>query len=328
MRSRTHHSVDKDQPGRLAIRCGQGAQWAKARALSLSAAIISFAVMVPVARLDPDLHHDGLMSTAALAFSRLQRPHTDFFAQYGPGSPIVQSIPMFLGVPSVLGVRLMTALFVSITIFPMVDLGRSAPRSWGLEQRSTLLVAVCWFVLADFFLGVPMLPWSSVIATAGVMMSIYLISVGVQRDEEGTPDQPRRMFVAAGVVGSLLPFIRLTVGGVYLVMIVALLVLCGRSARDPRYSRFARWFVRGTAFGLVSQAVGLLLIGSLAEWFRQSVLWPLSWSAEVQEARSPIDGLSTSLGKTEVEILLIVGVGLLMFILRFAFVQPEGRTKS
>jgi hypothetical protein len=291
---------------------GRLLDWTKARSVALATGVLSFAAMLPVARLDPDIHHDGIMSTAASAFASLRRPHTDFFAQYGPANPVLQSLPVFAGLPSILGLRLMNAFFISLTIFLIVDMGRVAPKAWGLMQRSSFLAAALWFALADFFVGVTMLPWSSVIANCGVMLSIYLLVLGIDRDERSDIDRGRRTVIASGVVASVLPFLRLTTGAVYLTLVILLLVLLGRSGAAYRYQQLGRWFCRGAVAGLGGQVIALALVGSLAEWFRQSVLWPLRWKENIID---PLPFISASVDKSRFEIFLVVLFGLMLLIL-------------
>lgn len=290
----------------------------KARWAGCVSGILSFAILVPIARLDPDLHHDGIMSSAAIAVSDLQIPHIDFFGQYGPVSPVLQSLLIIVGVPAVLALRLMNALFISMSIFLLVDLGRAAPRSWGISRMSTFLAALVWLVLADFFVGVPMLPWSSVISSFGVLLSVYLITVGVRRQEEVQGENAREMFVGAGAVAALLLFTRLTVGAVFLIVIVSCLVLLGRSSTHPRYRQFARWFIYGALGTIGAQVTLLMLTGSLTEWFQQSVAWPLKWRSGAEEAFQPLAGLSGSVGKTQLEIVLALAVGMSVLLLRNA----------
>ena len=72
------------------------------------------AVFLIQARLDPDVHHDGIAFTAALANSTGLKPNLDYFSQYGPVAPIVQGLFLDIFGARLIVLRILTALMLTI----------------------------------------------------------------------------------------------------------------------------------------------------------------------------------------------------------------------
>ena len=72
-----------------------------------------------ISRFDPDPHHDGVMFTAALASALGKVPNREFFAQYGPLTPVLQGMWLDLTSPTLFNLRLLHAIILTISALLM-----------------------------------------------------------------------------------------------------------------------------------------------------------------------------------------------------------------
>jgi hypothetical protein len=246
------------------------ARSAAASIFYLVAAIILF---TPFSLIDFDPHHDGYMLAQAVAINQGGLVYLDAFAQYGPITPWFQSIFTFLfsEFPAV-GLRFSNVIVLALTVFVLADFGRNMPAWWPIKSFSARLAALIWILTADFFYSVPMLPWSSALATLLALSSIYFFGRASNKDST----RIRLIYFSlAGAMAGLTIFTRVNVGLPLLAVVVGLAVLAflGKIRIQKAY-----YF----AFGFLG-AVSLILVilsttGSLEEAIKQSLLWPLQWS--------------------------------------------------
>ena len=270
----------------------------------------AFVILLPFSRLDPDLHHDGLMSTGAIAIRDGLIPHRDFFAQYGPVVPIVQSIPLFFGLPGVFGIRLLNAALIAGSIGLLIDLPRIAPSSAGINRRAAVLASFTWLILADVFSGVPMLPWTSVLATFQVVLTIWLLLRSVESSDQVTTFRPT-FLVLAGLVTSSIFFTRITVGAVFVIMtvIVALALMIRKGTTDV--SRAGKIFLSAVIGGFLVSLSMLILTGAISSWFEQSIAWPSRWRHSANQNYRPTDVILSSTSNVFLEVALLILIGAL-----------------
>jgi hypothetical protein len=241
-------------------------------------ALATFLVLIPVARLDFDRHHDGYMLAQAMAVHEGAAIHRDAFAQYGPVTPWLQSLALYLPTGPGLALRLFTALVIAATVFMMADLGRATPSSWPIRRWPALLAAFSWVVLADFWLGIPMLPWASVLAAAFGVAVLYCFGTSARQAQLGKPTSTKIAAFSGGLVAGIIPFTRLNAG----IMVIALLIVIGAGValRGRALTRqIPAWGLAGAALSFSGVVVALILTGSLRFFWQQSVLWPLRWSS-------------------------------------------------
>lgn len=252
---------------------------------SVGIAILAVVVSAPFARLDFDPHHDGVMVAAAVAVRDGLVVQRDVFAQYGPVTPLLQGWFLKVGLDPTLGIRLLNVLVIGLVAFAIADLGRKMPGFWPVSLSAGRWASLAWIVLADFFLWVPQLPWSSTIAAAMTAWALLLVgrSLNSLRDETRLPWQVPA--VAAGAVIALLPFTRLNVGlatvaAGSLVAVLAVVVI-------PTTRRLAGWIAGGWLTCTLLVAGLLLLKNALLPWWQQAVLWPWSWVGLVGSQLGP-----------------------------------------
>jgi hypothetical protein len=236
----------------------------------------TFLVMWSFGRLDFDRHHDGYMLAQAIAVHQGGSIQADVFAQYGPVLPWLQSAALYLPLGPALALRALNAVFVSVTVFLLADMGRSTPRDWPVSPAVGWWAAVVWVVLADFWLATPMLPWSSTLSALLSVATLYFLTRALRHAEDGEVRAASLSGLAGGLFLGVIPFTRINVGvsAVAVCFVVAGLIYVGeRSSRGA----VAKLFVLGTFLSSVAVVLVLFLTSSLADFYAQSVLWPITW---------------------------------------------------
>lgn len=150
-------------------------------AWSLAISLLALVSAIPFALLDFDAHHDGLMATAAVAVRDGYRIHAEVFSQYGPVTSWLQGLAATLISQPAVAIRILNVVAIAITAFAVAELGRRMPRAWPVSRSASRWAAFSWIVVADYFLWVPMLPWSSVLAVAMASVALLLIMRGLAR---------------------------------------------------------------------------------------------------------------------------------------------------
>lgn len=242
-------------------------------AVSLGFLGVALILYTPFSLIDFDPHHDGYMLAQAIALNDGGLIHLDAFAQYGPMTPWFQSIFtwMFSEVPAI-GLRLSNVVVLALTTFVIADFGRNMPSWWPIKQFSGRLAALIWLLTADFFYGVPMLPWSSALATFFALSSIYFF--GRASNQPNT--QVRTVyFCLAGSLAAATTLTRINVGLPLLALVLVLTLIA--IIKKVRIFRSPYFLISYAAFSVF--AIGLLATtNSLNAAFEQAVLWPLRWS--------------------------------------------------
>jgi len=116
-------------------------------------------------RFDPDIHHDGIMFTPAVAFSEGLLPNRDVFAYYGPGSPIIQGLAIRILGANVYSLRILGAAVFALS-FTLVFylLKKKFSASWALT-----------FTLLGAIPAASILPWSTAFTTLANLICLTLL---------------------------------------------------------------------------------------------------------------------------------------------------------
>jgi hypothetical protein len=241
-------------------------------------AVASSLLLWPFARLDFDRHHDGYMLAQAIAVHQGASVHADVFAQYGPVTPWVQSLALFLPIAPGLALRTFNVTFIALTVFFLADMGRKTPRNWPVSRAVGWWAAIAWIVLADLWIGIPMLPWSSTLAALFSVATLYLFTRSLRCAEDGRPRQASVAALSSGIVLGLMPFTRINVGlsAVAVCLVVAALKLfAGGADRRP-----AMVLVFGMFLSMSIVAVVLVGTNSLKDFYYQAIEWPLTFGRD------------------------------------------------
>jgi hypothetical protein len=137
------------------------------------------------------------MFAAAVAVSQGDLPNRDAFAQYGPVTPLLQGVWLFLTSPTVLSMRRLSVIFILLISVLMYHLLKKVA-----GRTLALLLNAAWVLTGPFGL-----PWSSLITTALSLSVIALIGSAI------SPSQSARKqsiyFIAAGFISAVGIFTRI-----------------------------------------------------------------------------------------------------------------------
>jgi hypothetical protein len=245
-------------------------------------AAASFLLLWPFARLDFDRYHDGYMLAQAIAVHGGASIQGDVFAQYGPVTPWIQSIALFLPIGPGLALRTINVVFIAVTVLLLADMGRNSPRGWPITRAVGWWAAITWLVLADVWIGIPMLPWSSTLCAMFSVATLYLLMRSMRYAQDGRSRAASAAAVFGGVFLGLMPFTRITVGvsAVAVCLVLAVLILFRGAGAQKR---LATIFMLGILVSAVIVVAALAGTGSVGDFYQQSIRWPLTWRQNATE---------------------------------------------
>lgn len=241
------------------------------------------------ARLDPEIHHDGIMLGAAVGVSEGGIPNKDVFTQYGPLTPFLQGFWLFLTEPTLLSLRIFTAIQLALCgaiLFWLLRPILSAPYSAA--------VSIAWSLSYPFFILPMNLPWASVLTTL-----IALVAMLVLRDVRDKGDSSYRFAIvsallALGIFARIHMIIPLCILGLYLVVFW----------RKTGNSKPLKVWALCSIATLTVVFFILYRFDALDEFFYQCIVWPFTYYA------------APAIGLTKGE---IVAMALLLFFPGFLF---------
>lgn len=205
-------------------------------------------------RFDPDVHHDGIMYTAALASSKGLMPNRDFFAQYGFGAPFVQGIWMSFTGDSLLSLRVFTA-FQLATIALMLFYSCKK----FVSAQISFLIAFAWIVQLS-----ARLPWASILSTL-CFLSVFLLLYNNKIPRTYLTQSFTRFF-SAGVIVAVSSTFRIQNIILFGLLMVAFLVFEKRGFILP--------FFFGFSFFLLVFFVFTFQLQILDPMVTQTIVWP------------------------------------------------------
>lgn len=241
------------------------------------------------ARLDPEGHHDGVMLAAAIGVSEGAVPNKDVFTQYGPLTPLLQGFWLFLTEPTLLSLRIFTAIQLSLC---------GALLFWLLRPILTVpysaAISLAWSLSYPFFILPIDLPWASVLTTL-----LALVTMAILRDVRDKEKSTYRFAIASallalGIFARIHMIVPLSILGLYLVVLW----------RQTGNSKPLKVWALSSIATLASALFLLIKYGALEEFFHQCILWPSTYYA------------APAIGFTKGE---IVAMALLLFFPGFLF---------
>jgi hypothetical protein len=206
-------------------------------------------------RLDPDIHHDGIMYTAALGASNGLIPNRDFFAQYGFGTPYLQGLWMHLTSDSLLSLRIFTALQLALVALLLFFACQKF-----LSGLLSFLIAFGWIVQLS-----ARIPWASILVTI-VSLSVFLLLFSNAHPKTYLTSVASRVFIA-GFVSALGVTFRFQNILLFFMIIVAIYLF--ESDRKILIPLCLGFFMFCTLFVLFA-----VKIGFLTSMINQTVVWP------------------------------------------------------
>ena len=205
-------------------------------------------------RFDPDVHHDGIMYTPALAFSEGLLPNRDAFAYYGPLSPIIQGVALKLFGANLITIRLLGACVFALS-FTLVFhlLAKRISGNWAFVF--TLLAALP---------AASILPWSTAFTTLANLLAMVILAKYLRRDSKKSFSI--HIFVASLII-SFSFYIRIHQVIVSLV-ILAFFILFRKDKREA-----LQWLL-GFLFGHLLTTFLMFHFGTLYDFILDCIFYP------------------------------------------------------
>ena len=235
-------------------------------------------VMVPIASLGVNAHHDGIMLKPALDVLAGQVLFRDTFTQYGALTTYLQAVALWIQ-PSLLSLRFMTVAAYTVTLFFLYV-------SWRLILPRSLSVVSCGL----YVLFIPcyekdwldqywtLLPWSSVFAMMFQSVALYALLQLIRGR------QAARWGAVLGLTCACVFWCRQPVGVIMAGCVAVIwLALDWTDWAPAGVSKRSTFLGMIGGFGAVHAVLlgGILLSGGGAAWWYQNIVWPSQWVGTV-----------------------------------------------
>ena len=242
--------------------------------------VVLLAMLLPLARIGVDAHHDGVMFKPALDVLTGHILFRDSFMQYGAMTCYLQVMALALQ-RTLLSLRLLTvAAYAGSLVFMYAAWRQILPRSLAFVAGILFILFIPAYE-KDYWNDEywMLLPWSSVFAMLFQGIGLYAL-FRVIRSE-----QPVRWGLVLGMACASVFWCRQPVGGMMIVTLIvvwpALIWTGWRPAGQP-----TRPVLGGIVGGFVVVNALLLgwiaLTGALTAWWYQNVIWPGRWSESIK----------------------------------------------
>jgi len=236
--------------------------------------LAAFAAFGTVCLRGLDGHHDGTVLKPALDVWAGQTLYRDSFSQYGPLVTWLQAAGMKMLGAHLFSIRITTVFFYAMIAVLLVALWRRF-----LPSRLMLwLVFAVWLNLPPFY-HTDFHAWSSVYALFFQLLGLWFLLRAFEAPEGTDGQKPawhaNTWFFASGMSAMLVFWCRQPVG---------MLAVAGLAATSLLYAFLMRKpFAPLSATGGMAAVFGAILLhmhaaGSLADWYRQTIAWPMHWS--------------------------------------------------
>jgi hypothetical protein len=238
--------------------------------------LLSFVVLGGISLLDFDPHHDGYMLSQAIAIKDGLRIHLDVHGQYGPLTPITQSLFLALPLSEALAIRLWAVSHLSLAAFLIADMGRFASQALGLRREFFWAASLLWLITCDSLTQGGFLAWSSAQGTLMAVLSLYLLF--------GSMHYSRRNFrlsvlliTVSGLLLGIIPFARINVGLALWFFLGILVVLDFFVFRSVAAKAWGAMTV-GLVVSSTMTILWLFQNSLLDDYVAQAVLAPARWA--------------------------------------------------
>lgn len=227
------------------------------RLIPLALFALEFLYFTYIHSWEVDPHHDGIMYTAAVGVYEGKIPHKDFFAQYGPVTPIIQGFWFRVTEPTLFNLKLLTSLGLALV---------GTLLFFAVKRRvsvlSAALLSICWTLTGPFGL-----PWSSTFSTLCILGSLVILTKTLDNSTHGN-----KVLALSFLIGSILAigtFIRIHTIFVYVAIFLGL-VLVRQELKFRRvftFLNFGFFLTLGVILFLLS------ITNALVPFLDQSIFW-------------------------------------------------------
>jgi hypothetical protein len=214
-------------------------------------------------KVEPDPYHDGFIYAPAVGVADGLLPNRDFFAQYGPVSPLIQGVWLWITSPTILNLKILNCIFVALTAIVIVQILKTM---FCTELAQLISIAwVSWFAAS--------MPWPSVITTLFTLIALQTLLI---------QNRTNRNWVFLGsFLLALAVFTRIQ-SVLFLIVLIPLYYFEKDLGRKSVYKAF---LLSGFAF----LTIGMLIMGYLdmfSHYIEQSIIWSSQAYAEVELSKS------------------------------------------
>lgn len=231
-------------------------------------------LLIPLAPLDIDPHHDGVMLKPALDMLAGQVLFRDTFTQYGALTTYLQVMALWFQ-PTLLALRLLTVAAYALTLFFLYAAWREIlPRSLAVLSCGLFMLFIPGYEknwLDQYWM---LVPWSSVFALLFQGIGLYALFRMIARD------QPARWAGWLGAATAAAFWCRQPVGVIMAGCVGVIWLALGWTGWAPT-GQTRRSTLLGLlgGFGAVHVVFlgGVLLTGAGSEWWYQNFVWPRKW---------------------------------------------------
>lgn len=211
-------------------------------------------------RLDPNPHHDGIILASAIGASEGLLPNRDTFAQYGPGTPIVQGIWLQIFGNTLLNLRLLNALLIICTSAILILILRGK-----IGSKLALLISSIWiFSYPDIL---PFIPWPSVLTTLFALLVGFLLTSYL-----GSGLRPKLKLYLSSFFLVLGVFFRIQFVLLFFIVTVVLFL----RAHLWSSKKDLRLWLAYSSFNVALALIILWKIGILRPFVDESIVWALT----------------------------------------------------
>jgi hypothetical protein len=196
------------------------------------------------------------MYTAAVGVYEGKIPNRDFFAQYGPISPVIQGLWFQMTNPSVWSLKLLSSFGLAL-IGTFIYIGVKK----RLSIPTSMLLSICWVLTGPFGL-----PWSSIFSTTFILGSLLLLESTLS---SRSPKKCVYFSFAIGFILAVGTFTRIHTILVFFAFSLGLLLL----NRNREYFRITTWLNLGffLTFGVITLI--LAICDALPSLINQCLIW-------------------------------------------------------
>ena len=231
-----------------------------------------------MAFIDFDPHHDGILLAPVVGLLEGRSLYLEVFSQYGPIPAWLAAGFLFLFPGGdAIGLRILGVLLLGLSAFFIADSGRISNVAQRMPHSATITAALLWIFSWDGLLGTPLLTWSSLWASTILLSSLYLFLRWTRSEERPVFSSGKLLFFSGFLLGTLF-FVRQSVGAVAMIFIA--FVVVATLIRRLSSARIYLPLLGGLFLGGLLPVIVMIALGTLGDWWQQSVVWPIEWATE------------------------------------------------
>jgi hypothetical protein len=248
----------------------------KVTILSFVYFIVTFAILFPFAALDFDKHHDGYILGTAIGINSGLIQFKEVFSQYGPISPVLQSLAVSFSDQPMLNIRLFNVFLISLTSALFVNTLRFKHLEQNYFRVAALFTPIIWVLTFDSIYGNAMLPWNSTLFVVNQVLVLNIILSFMSNLHKENWQQKKLLPFSLGILTTLSIFIRINTGllmsfGIVTVSVLVYFIIKSKIVRNKIRIFLLSFLITFTILNLI-----LVANSSWIDYFEQAIALPRS----------------------------------------------------